>query len=60
MIIKDFDRVCLKDGRHGNICEVLEQGRAYLMDVDLPGPDWDTIHIDHEQIAEVEGVLIDD
>lgn len=59
MIIKEFDQVCLKDGRRGHICEILVQGGAYLMDVDLPGPDWDTIHIEHEQIAEIEGVPID-
>lgn len=50
----------LKDGRRGYISKILEQRGAYLMDVYLPGPYFDTIRIDYEQIAEVEGVPIDD
>lgn len=59
MTIHEFDMVCLKDGRRGHVCEVLEQGKAYLVDIELPGPDWDTIQVSHEEIGEVEGVLID-
>lgn len=36
MEIKEFDSVSLKDGRTGTVCEVLEQGEAYL--VDFPKP----------------------
>lgn len=50
MKIKQYDKVRLKDGRTATIVEVLEEGVAYLADVDLPGPDWDTIAIRQEDI----------
>ena len=34
------------------IVEVLEEGVAYLADIDLPGPDWDTEEIRQEDIEE--------
>lgn len=49
-MIKQYDKVRLKDGRTATIVEVLEEGVAYLVDVDLPGPDWDTIEIRQEGI----------
>ena len=59
MTIKEFDRVRLKDGKRGYISQILEQRGEYLMDGQQPGPYFDTIHIEHEQIAEVEGMPID-
>lgn len=53
MIIKQYDKVILKDGRTATIVEILEDGVAYLVDVDLPGPDWDTIDIKYEDIYQV-------
>ena len=47
------DKVILKDGRTATIVEILEDGVAYLVDVDLPGPDWDTIDIKYEDIYQV-------
>lgn len=49
-IIEQYDIVLLKDGRACTIVEVLEEGVAYLADVELPGPDWETIEIRQEDI----------
>lgn len=53
MKIEEYDKVLLKDGRTASIVEILEEGVAYLVDVDLPGPDWDTVEIWHNEIASV-------
>lgn len=53
MIIKLYDKIILKDGRTATVVEILEDGVAYLADVDLPGPDWDTIEINQEDIKSV-------
>lgn len=53
MIIKKYDKVVLNDGRTATIVEILKSGVAYLVDVDLPGPDWDTIEIRQEDIKSV-------
>lgn len=53
MTIKQYDRIRLKDGRTGTVVEVLEENTAYIVDVNLPGPDWDTIDIRHEDIDEI-------
>lgn len=45
MKINLYDRVILKDGRKASIVEILEEGVAYIADVDLPGQDWDTVEI---------------
>lgn len=50
MTIKQYDRVRLKDGRTGTVVEVLEEGTAYVVDVDLPGPDWETLEIRQKDI----------
>ena len=47
-MVKKYDKVRLKDGRTATIVEVLEEGVAYLADIDLPGPDWDTEEIRQE------------
>lgn len=49
-IIEQYNVVLLKDGRACTIVEVLEEGVAYLADVELPGPDWETIEIRQEDI----------
>ncbi len=53
MTVKQYDKVRLKDGRICTIVEILEEHTAYIVDVDLPGPDWETIEIEHEDIAEI-------
>lgn len=50
MKLEQYDIVLLKDGRACTIVEVLEEGVAYLADVELPGPDWETIEIRQEDI----------
>ena len=49
-MIKEYDKVRLKDGRTATIVEILEEGVAYIADVDLPGPAWETIDIRQEDI----------
>lgn len=53
MNVKLYDKVILKDGRRGDIVDILDPGVAYLVDVELPGPDWDTIEIRQSDINEV-------
>ncbi len=50
MTIEQYSKVILKDGRTATIVEILEDGATYLVDVDLPGPDWDTIEILQDDI----------
>ena len=52
MKINLYDRVILKDGRKASIVEILEEGVAYIADVDLPGQDWDTVEIKYEDICD--------
>ncbi len=53
MNITPYCKVVLKDGRIASIVEILEPQKAYLVDVDLPGPDWDTIQVTHDDIARI-------
>ena len=50
MKLKQYDKVKLKDGRTATITEILEEGVAYLVDINLPGPDWDTVEIRYDDI----------
>lgn len=50
MCLKVYDAIILKDGRTGKIVEILEEGVAYLIDIDLPGPDWETVQIYYSEI----------
>ena len=52
MQLNQYDHIALKDGRTATIVEIFEEGVVYLADVDLPGPDWDTIVIRQEEIKE--------
>lgn len=54
MKIDLYDRIVLKDGRTASIVEILKEGVAYIVDVDLPGPDWDTIEIKYDDIDRLE------
>ena len=32
-----YDKIVLVDGRTGTVIEILEEGVAYLVDIDVPG-----------------------
>lgn len=53
MNIRQYDKILLKDGRTASVIEICEPGVAYIVDVDLPGPDWETIGIMEDEIASV-------
>ena len=53
MKVEKYDHVMLKDGRTATVVEVFKDGESYLVDVDLPGPDWDTIDIHFNDIESV-------
>lgn len=53
MNIMQYDKVWLKDGHTGTIVEVLEENTAYIVDIDLPGPDWETVEIRKKDIERV-------
>ena len=38
-----YSKVILKDGRTATVVEILKENVEYIVDVDLEGPDWDTI-----------------
>lgn len=48
-----YDKIVLIDGRTGTVVEILEEGVAYLVDIDLPDSDWDTIDVCQTEIARV-------
>lgn len=53
MKIEQYDKILLKDGRTASVVEIFEENVAYLVDVDLPGPDWETIDIKYSDIKKV-------
>lgn len=53
MKIEQYDKIRLKDGRTASVVEIFEEGVAYLVDVDLPGPEWETIDITFDDIEAV-------
>lgn len=53
MTINQYDRILLKDGRTATIVEILEENIEYIVDVDLPGPTWETIEISYSDIDRV-------
>lgn len=53
MNIKQYSKILLKDGRTATVVEVLEEGVAYIVDVDLPGSNWDTIEIRQGDIKKI-------
>ena len=53
MKVKQYNKIRLKDGRICTIVETLKDGVEYIADVDLPGPDWETIEIRHDDISEI-------
>lgn len=53
MKINLYDKVRLYNDRTCTIVEVLEEDTAFIADVDLPGPDWETVEISYDDIVEV-------
>ena len=51
--IELYQKVLLKDGRNATIVEILEENKAYIADIDLPGPDWETIQIKYSDIKDL-------
>jgi HSP20 family molecular chaperone IbpA len=50
MKTKLYDKIKLKDERTATIVEILDPEKAYIVDIDLPGPDWETVEIKQEDI----------
>lgn len=50
MKIEQYDKIILKDGRTAFVVEILEEGVAYIVDVDLPDSEWDTIEVRQSDI----------
>ena len=49
--IKQYDGVKLKDGRYAVIVEVLEEGKAYIADIEIAEGDYETDTIFYENIG---------
>ena len=50
-MIKQYDKVKMKDGKFAIIVEVLEPGKAYIADIELSCGDYTTETIFHSDIA---------
>ncbi|WLD86212.1 hypothetical protein QU660_06850 [Stomatobaculum sp. F0698] len=46
-----YSKVILKDGRTATVVEILKENVEYIVDVDLEGPDWDTIEVSADEIS---------
>lgn len=53
MKINQYDKVLLNNGKTATVIEILKEDNEYLVDVDLAGPDWDTIEIGANEIKQV-------
>lgn len=53
MKIEQYDKVELKDGRTASVVEIFGEDQVFLVDVDLPGPDWETISVKKDEIKAV-------
>lgn len=51
-MIKQYDRIRLKDGRTATVVEIMGANTDFIVDIDLEG-DWDTISIHAEDIEEI-------
>lgn len=52
MIIEQYDRIRLKDGRTATVVEVFGDNEWFIIDVDLDG-DWETIGAFKNEIQEI-------
>lgn len=53
MTIKQYDKVLLKDCRTATIVEILEENVEYIVDINLPGLNWETVEIHYSDIDRV-------
>ena len=53
MKIALYDKILLKDKRTASVVEILEEGMAYLVDVDVSEGQWETIQISHDDIEKI-------
>lgn len=54
-----YSKVILKDGRTATIVEILKENVEYIVDVDLEGPDWETIGLKSVRMRFQDGDSID-
>lgn len=50
MKIELYSKILLKDGKTATVVEILNPQKDFLVDVDLPGPDWETIQVGYDDI----------
>jgi len=48
-----YQHIRLKNGKRATIVEILEQGKAYMADIEIAEGDFETEHISHTDIASV-------
>ena len=48
-----YQHVRLKNGKRATIVEILEQGKAYIADIEVEEDDYETEQISHEDITSV-------
>lgn len=53
MKISMFDRILLKDGREGDVMEVLGDGKLFLVDVGNQEEGWESISVTPDRIEKV-------
>jgi len=51
--IKEHDVVLLKDGREGDVVEIMGDQVWFMVSVGSSPADWDTIDVDRDQIVKV-------
>lgn len=49
-MIKQYDKIKLKSGKYAIIVEILEQGKAYIADIELSDGEYETETIEHSDI----------
>jgi hypothetical protein len=52
-MIDQYQTVRLKNGKRACVVEILEQGRAYIVDVEIAKDDYETEQISYNDIASV-------
>lgn len=52
MKIEEFDTILLKDGRQGDVMEVLSDS-LFIVDIEISKEDWETIEVKIEDIDKV-------
>lgn len=52
-MIRLYDKIRLKSGKLASIVEILEQGKAYIADIELEPEDYTTEQILQEDIASI-------